>query len=338
MTDILLRKATLEDEEGILQITREENLWDGMDYLPFALNKWLREAEEAASNRENYVLVLADKIVGFRSVHFMRARTSCAMFAMRVSREIRGKGYGKAIQSMMTENILKGNPNLKTALSAKPDRDMTDKELVNPKHGTLLTVKVDHTFKMKWSDLPIVTEKHSLQKLSKEKFSKLLLTTSLDHLFEGGVVHMNWVPVKLASRDRDDIEFVTRKKQIVLMDDNKKSLSILTLPYPSSGGTRMSIDFFGDDKSLLKQHIKEQLRQLRDPETMTIIKERHQGEDIGVLFLSVFLNDEMTNAFMNFSEELEIRQFYQLHGSVQRDHYKMYIYEKSLQNKGSLLH
>ena len=100
----------------------------------------------------------------------------------------------------------------------------------------------------------------------------------------------------------------------------------------------MSIDFFGDDKSLLKQHIKEQLRQLRDPETMTIIKERHQGEDIGVLFLSVFLNDEMTNAFMNFSEELEIRQFYQLHGSVQRDHYKMYIYEKSLQNKGSLLH
>ena len=38
MTDILLRKATLEDEEGILQITREENLWDGMDYLPFTLS------------------------------------------------------------------------------------------------------------------------------------------------------------------------------------------------------------------------------------------------------------------------------------------------------------
>ena len=72
MTDIQLRKATLEDEEGILDITRLENLWAGMDYLPFALHNWLKEAEEENSDRENYVLVLGEKIVGFRSVHFMR--------------------------------------------------------------------------------------------------------------------------------------------------------------------------------------------------------------------------------------------------------------------------
>ena len=52
MTDIQLRRATLEDEQGILDIMKEENLWDGMDYLPFALHNWLMEAEEENSNRD----------------------------------------------------------------------------------------------------------------------------------------------------------------------------------------------------------------------------------------------------------------------------------------------
>ena len=97
MTDIQLRKATLEDEEGILDITRRENLWAGMDYLPFTLHNWLKEAEAENSDRENYVLVLREKIVGFRSVQFMRGRSSSAMFAFRVSREIRGKGFGSTM-------------------------------------------------------------------------------------------------------------------------------------------------------------------------------------------------------------------------------------------------
>merc|ERR1712110_1275501 len=264
--DIQLRRATLEDEEGILDITRRENLWAGMDYLPFALHNWLKEAEEKDSNRENYVLVLGEKIVGFRSVYFMRGRSSSAMFAFRVSRDIRGKGFGKVILAMMTDNLLQANPDLKTAISAKPDRDMTDAEIINPKHGKLLTVKADHTFKLKLSDLPDGTDKNkcSLQRLAKEEFTELLLGKSLDHLLEGDVIHMNWVPVKLDIKDKKDIEFVTRKKQILLVDSNKDSLSILSLPYPVSGGARstMSIDFFGECSKLLMQHIQEQLRHL----------------------------------------------------------------------------
>ena len=78
---------------------------------------------------------------------------------------------------------------------------------------------------------------------------------------------MNWVPVKLESKEKDDIEFVSRKKQIVLMDSIKDSLSILTLPYPASGGTRMTVDFFGDDSQLLLQHIQEHFSHLRSAET-----------------------------------------------------------------------
>ena len=143
---------------------------------------------------------------------------------------------------------------------------------------------------------------------------------------------MNWVPVKLDTKEKDDIEFVARKKQIVLVDDFKDSLSILTLPYPASGGTRMTIDFFGGDDSMLLQHIKEQLAHLKTAETQAIIKDRHQGQDIGDLFLTIFINMKMTETFLKMAEELGLGQFHQLHGSVKRDHYKMYIYEKNLRD------
>ena len=141
---------------------------------------------------------------------------------------------------------------------------------------------------------------------------------------------MNWVPVKLDTKENKDIEFIVRKKQIVLTDDVKDSLSILTLPYPTSGGTTMTIDFFGDDSQLLLQHIREQLGHLKTAETRAIIKERHQGQDVSNVFLTVVLNVKMTESFMKVAAELGLGKFHHLHGSVKRDHYKMYIYEKNL--------
>ena len=144
---------------------------------------------------------------------------------------------------------------------------------------------------------------------------------------------MNWVPVKLDIKDKKDIEFVTRKKQIVLVDGTKDSLSILTLPYPVSGGARstMSIDFFGECSQLLIRHIQEQLRHLRTPETMTIIQERHPGGDINDVFLTVFIGVKMRESFTKLAEEeLGLGKFCDFHGSVKRNHYKMYIYEKNL--------
>ena len=36
-----IRLAQLQDHSGILNITRDEDLLSGMDYLPFALKNWL---------------------------------------------------------------------------------------------------------------------------------------------------------------------------------------------------------------------------------------------------------------------------------------------------------
>ena len=139
---------------------------------------------------------------------------------------------------------------------------------------------------------------------------------------------MNWVPVKLTTKEKDDIEFVVRKKQIVLMDDVKDSLSILTLPFPTGGGTEMTIDFFGDDSQLFL-HIQEQLGHLKTAETQAIIKDRHQGQDIDDMFLTVFIGGKMTESLEKVAENLGLRPF---HVTVPKEYLKMYIYEKNLQD------
>ena len=144
---------------------------------------------------------------------------------------------------------------------------------------------------------------------------------------------MNWVPVKLDTKENKDIEFIVRKKQIVLTDDVKDSLSILTLPYPTSGGTTMTIDFFGDDSQLLLQHIREQLGHLRSAETQAIIKDRHKGQDVGDdMFLTFVIGVKMTESLEKVAEDLGLRRFHEHQGSVTRDHLKMYIYEKNLRD------
>ena len=66
----------------------------------------------------------------------------------------------------------------------------------------------------------------------------------------------------------------------------------------------MTIDFFGDDSQLLLQHIQEHFSHLKSAETRAIIKERHQGQDVGDLFLTVVLNVKMTESFMKVAAEL----------------------------------
>ena len=49
---LITRQATRDDYEAILAITREETLYDGTDYLPFALKPWLE------GGRRVYILVV----------------------------------------------------------------------------------------------------------------------------------------------------------------------------------------------------------------------------------------------------------------------------------------
>ena len=88
--DLVLSLARLQDHDGILDITKGEDLWGGLDYLPFALKPWLQEGEDEQSNRKNLVFSIDEKIVGFMSIYFQNGGKTGVKFAFRVSKIICG--------------------------------------------------------------------------------------------------------------------------------------------------------------------------------------------------------------------------------------------------------
>eukprot|EP00091_Calanus_sinicus_P025651 TRINITY_DN9900_c0_g1_i1.p1 TRINITY_DN9900_c0_g1~~TRINITY_DN9900_c0_g1_i1.p1 ORF type:complete len:186 (-),score=42.38 TRINITY_DN9900_c0_g1_i1:533-1090(-) len=147
--DLVLSLARLHDHDGILDITKGEDLYGGLDYLPFALKPWLHEGEGEQSNRRNLVFTIHEKIVGFMSIYFQNGGKDCVKFAFRVTKIIRGKGFGKQITALVGNYLRENFPTLETTISAIPDGDLPDEEIISPKHGNLLAVKSVLVYKIR---------------------------------------------------------------------------------------------------------------------------------------------------------------------------------------------
>ena len=233
VTDLVSRHAKLDDHGGILDITKGEDLYGGLDNLPFVLKAWLREGENEESNRRNLIFTLNETIVGFMSLYFQNSGKVCAKFGFRVSKIIRGKGFGKQITALVGNYLRENFPSLEQIISVIPDIDLCDEDIKTPKLGELLLVKSVLVYKINMSSLAIPdTNEDDYKVLKKEEFAEVLRSKEkTGHLLEHNLVHMDWVPVILGTKR--DIEFATRKKQVVLLAgslDVPKSFSILTLP------------------------------------------------------------------------------------------------------------
>ena len=99
-------------------------------------------------------------------------------------------------------------------ISAIPDADMPDQEIVSAKHGRLLTVKTIHDFKLRLAGVVQLVQVPGvdgddggghpglLRTLARQEFAALLRGGRLAHLLESNMVHMNWVPVVLGTEVR----------------------------------------------------------------------------------------------------------------------------------------
>ena len=257
--------ATEENYDQILDITKSENLYNGMDYLPFALKNWLQEAAIDDSNRLNVIFTRDGEVVGFESVYFMNDKKVAVRFAFRISKYVRGKGFGKQAIKLLGTYLKDSYPGLASILSSIPDFSLSDEEAQSTKHGKLLVATSVCTYSVQYNDLKsvnILDSATNLSLVSKEEFRKLLKSQGLQHLLANNLLHINWIPILLETDD--DIEFAVRKKQTVLVkncdDDYIDSFSILTLPYQvQNGNARISIDVFAEDKESVKVHIQQQL-------------------------------------------------------------------------------
>ena len=147
--NLLIRHPQLDDYDGILNITREEDLYSGMDYLPYALKNWLKEGEDETSNRVNFVFTLFGRIVGFMSIYFQNAGKVGVKFAFRVTKDIRGKGYGRQINLLVRNYLQEHYAKLDNTISAISHMDLNIDEIKSCKHGDLLTSKSYLKYKIK---------------------------------------------------------------------------------------------------------------------------------------------------------------------------------------------
>merc|ERR1711936_794173 len=201
--DTELRTATIEDHDSILSLTRNEDLYSGLDYLPSILQDWLRESGSSErSMRENYVLTKGDVVVGFVSVYFQNDRNTAVKFAFRIGKEWRGDGYGRMTTSLLNRRLTHTYPQLGSIISAIPDVDLTEDQMRSHKFGNLLTVKAISVYKFRCDQLTLKEPQARLDTLSKIEFAEALRECRLQHLLENNILHLNWVPVR-AQTDQD---------------------------------------------------------------------------------------------------------------------------------------
>jgi len=285
------RPANIQDQKAILAITEGEELWDGLDYLPYALGPWLEEANDRTSARRNYVFLLDQRIMGFASVYIQGGGSVASIFAYRVCKNLRGKGYGKQVIKMLDAMLVREWGGLTTHLSAVR-RHQGGSPL--PKEYSLLVKRDAPVFKTSLAVLQERSWPKHLMSIDRYQFATLLSSqVNVDQLLEAGTLHINWIPILPITES--DIEFAVRKAQAVLLEGSVQqpiSFSVLTLPFPvPNGKTRASIDIFpGKDIITVRQHLFQQLGQL----TKTLQQMDNHQDCLVTLFLPSSLLGEIT--------------------------------------------
>ena len=95
--DLMLREALIADHDDILNITKDEKLYYGRDYLPHFLQKWLEQGVIKQSNRRNLVFLLENKIFGFISLYFQNGGSVMVIFAKGITKDLRGRGFWRKV-------------------------------------------------------------------------------------------------------------------------------------------------------------------------------------------------------------------------------------------------
>ena len=325
--DLVLDEAKTEDHDAIIAITEGEELFGGLDYLPSKLRGWLKEGEDQESCRRNLIFIRSQKIVGFISLHFQNGRKACVKFAFRISKMIRGQGYGRCLTELVQKYLRENFSMVEKVISAIGDHDLTDEEIRSSKHGEALVVKSLLVYFFDMENITIAkTEENNLSLIQKTEFAKILRSQeTVSFLLECNLVHMDFIPILLDTET--DIEIATRQDQEVLLSgslDQPTSFSILTLPYSvPKGNTRCAIDVFSKKEDDLKKHIQQQI---------ILLSKRKKSIGKGKTFLLLTVDQTLEEAALEAMESVGLGKYLYVFGNQRREVTHMFVYQKQVSN------
>ena len=284
-SDMIIREAVLNDHDDILKITKDENLYDGRDYLPYCLQDWLEDGIDQNSNRRNLVFLLTgeNQIIGFRSIYLQNGGRVVACFARRIYKDMRGKGFGRRLSELTTEYLKSNYPLVAHTILLIGNLDLADDEYNDPKHGKRLTegackifqltMKTVNGLAMQYAESSSTSQSkpedgvgNHFKLLTKDEYKQVLRNKDfISAALVNDTILLNLVPVIV--KTEGDFEFAAMNSQYVLLEgsvQNPIALSIFTCQLPSTDGRlRTKLDYFtiisDSGRSSVVEHVAKQL-------------------------------------------------------------------------------
>ena len=255
--DLMLREALIADHDDILNITKNEKLYDGRDYLPHYLQNWLEQGVDKQSNRRNLVFLLENKIVGFISLYFQNGGSVVAIFGKRITKDLRGRGFGERLADLSIQYAKQSYPLVAASLSCVPDYSLPDSKIYNPKNGQILTKRTFALYQIKFQEMTDLLLKHVAalpeptnvnQFLTNDEFKQVLQDKAfVSEAFENETLITNLNPALLKTEEDIDLGVMNTHQYILLEGSiqNPIALSVFKFPFPVvDGKIRAMLDFY----------------------------------------------------------------------------------------------
>ena len=100
-----VRKASLDDYDDVMAITKNATIYDGHDYLSLEFN-------EIITHHEGYILIVENQVIGFMAVIMTDGGTSFNTKAGRIREDFQNRGLYKFLTDTATELVLDAYPSV----------------------------------------------------------------------------------------------------------------------------------------------------------------------------------------------------------------------------------
>ena len=321
-----------------MNITKDEKLYGGRDYLPHWLRTWLEQGIDKQSNRCNVVFLLENQIVGYRMLFLQNGGTVVVFNARRIPKNIRGKGFGRKISELTIEYLKSNYPNVTQRLSVIADLNLPDSEVFNSKHGELLTKKSVALYQVKFQEMTDLLAKYAAslpeprnenQFLTEDEFKQVLRNEDfVNGALENETLLMKWDPILLKSVA--DINFARIGNFNFLLEgstENPIALSVLTQPYPiADGQLNLFFDFYTCKSDISRMSVVEHLNK------HLVFFNKFNGEiENRVTIFEIFAFQKDLQQVIQNMEKAGLGEKLYVCGKQNRKFQNSYVYKKDLE-------
>lgn len=213
---LIVRPLREADREDILEISK--HTWEGHDYLPYYLDKWLSDSES-----HTFVLEIEGRVVSIANLHIIERGRTGWMEGLRVHPSYRGRGFA----SIMTQHIVKAAHEH----GVQRIRYTTASDNIESLHlASAIGMSIKVELGIFWhEDLESISWKHSNREVKPVTHKELPTSIYESDLFPYGVVVHDW---KAFDASPESLEEMNKTTRFWIQKDNDDIISF------SVGGDR----------------------------------------------------------------------------------------------------